>query len=131
MGRGAGLWPHSAHKLCAMELHWPGGRETFFSLTQKGSKGLWWLQWGAQDSGGEEGHWGKEIRQRITFQGAGEKQMGSRVMRVGREASSWGCVGCRRPSPALDDRDGVTRLHPQSTWLRDIPQTTSLRRPGL
>lgn len=34
-------------------------------------------------------------------------------------------------SPALNDSDGVTGFHPQSTWLCDLPHTASLRKPSL
>lgn len=65
----------SAHELCAVELHLPGGRKAFFSPAQKGSVGM--LQPGGQD-------WSSQgMKQRVRVGGAmgkAEEQPGSDML---------------------------------------------------
>lgn len=132
---GAGEWrPLSGHiqliKLCVLWPHLPGGREAFFSPAQKGHCGP-----GRAPAGRAGLHWSSgnrgEGRKRPTrIQGDGEKWRDQESRRPG-GCLPWGCLGDVRLSPALDDSDGVTGLHPQSTWLCDLPHTASLRKPSL
>lgn len=74
--------------------------------------------------------WENEKTHKTNIQGAEEKQRDRKSRRLGGHLPK-GCLGDIRLSPALNDSDGVTGLHPQSTWLCDLPHTAPLRKPSL
>lgn len=133
--RAGGEWGLGSYRillrLCAVELHLPEARKAFFSATRRalwacsGSSRRPGLRWISQDPVGKGGNEVKDQGSRNWGQ-----QKRNQYQEGGREFY-WGWTEDMRLSPALNDSDGITMLHPEGAWLCDIPYTMPFRRPGL
>lgn len=104
-----------------------------FSLQHKkgtvGQAGLQQGGWGLRWSAGRSGKTKRPTRP--TFKELEKNKGTNRESRRLGIHLPWRCLRDIRLSPAVNDSDGVTGLHPQSTWLCDLPHTAPLRKPSL
>lgn len=103
------------------------GRKPFSLPHKKGTVDQAGLQQGGRDCAECAGTVGKGKDP----QGQHSRRKNEETRRQEGWDSPWECLGDVRLLPAINDSDRVSGLHPQSTWLCDLPHTTSLRKPNL